>query len=370
MWTRTAVSHRLGLRYPLVQGPFGGGLSTPELAAAVSNAGGLGSFGANHLSPEEILHVARQIRGLTDKTFALNLWVSNHDEALGTFDQAAFAAHLARLQPLLAELGLDPPAYPERFGYRFAEQIDALLEARPPVFSFIYGVPPDQVLAACRAAGIITAGTATTVAEAQALDEAGVDLIVASGFEAGGHRAAFIRPAEESLVGTLALIPQVVDRVSAPVIAAGGIADGRGVAAALALGAQGVQLGTAFLACDESGAPASHRARLLGEGERATTLTRIFTGRLARGLTSRLTQELRGEEGHTAPYPAQGWIMQQIRRAALAQGRSDLIAMWAGQSAPLLRHRHATALLAAIVEETEAVLKRLHQGLASASGTD
>ena len=360
MWTTTAVSQRLGLRYPLVQGPFGGGLSTPELTAAVSNGGGLGSFGANHLSPEGILQVARQIRGLTDRPFALNLWVSNHDEALAAFDQAAFAAHLTRLLPLFAELGLDPPAYPERFGYRFAEQIDALLEARPPVFSFIYGVLPDAVLATCRAAGVVTVGTATTVAEAQALDEAGVDLIVASGFEAGGHRAAFLRPAEESLVGTMALIPQVVDRVTAPVIAAGGIADGRGVAAALALGAQGVQIGTAFLACDESGAPASHRARLLGAGERDTTLTRAFSGRLARGLTNRLTQELRAGEVATAPYPAQGWIMQQIRRAALAQGRGDLIAMWAGQSAPLLRHRRAATLLAALVEETEATLGRLH----------
>lgn len=361
MWATTTVSRRFGTNYPLVQGPFGGGLSTPELAAAVSNAGGLGSFGANHLSPDQILQVARQIRGLTDKPFALNLWVSNHDAALASFDQAAFTAHLAPLLPLFAALNIDPPTYPERFGYSFAEQIDALLEARPPVFSWIYGVPPDAVIAACQRAGIVTVGTATTLAEAQALEAAGADMVVASGFEAGGHRAAFLRPAEESLVGTLALVPQVVDQVRVPVIAAGGIADGRGVAAALALGAQGVQIGTAFLACDESGAPAAHRARLLGAGEHDTVLTRLFSGRLARGLANRLSEELRAEEGRTAPYPAQGWIMQHIRKAALAQGRADLIAMWAGQSTRLLRHRTAAALLAALVEETDAVLGRLTQ---------
>lgn len=195
MWYTTEVRRRLGTQYPLVQGPFGGGLSTPELTATVSNVGGLGSFGANHLSPQENLHVTQQIRALTDKPFALNLWVSNHDEDLATFDQAAFVAHRARLQPLFAELGLDPPAYPERFGYRFAEQVDALLEARPPVFSFIYGIPSDEVLRACRATGIVTIGTVTTVVEAQALEGAGVNLIVASGFEAGGHRGpASVRP--------------------------------------------------------------------------------------------------------------------------------------------------------------------------------
>lgn len=361
MWTSTAVSRRFGTSYPIVQGPFGGGLSTPELVAAVSNAGGLGSFGANNLSPDQILQVARQIRGLTDKPFALNLWVSNHDEALAGFDRAAFSAHLTPLLPLFAALQIDPPEYPERFGYTFAEQIDALLEARPPVFSCIFGVPPADVIAACRRAGIIVVGTATTVAEAQALEAAGVDMVVASGFEAGGHRAAFLRPAEESLVGTLALVPQVVDQVSVPVIAAGGIADGRGVAAALALGAQGVQIGTAFLACDESGAPAAHRARLLGAGEHDTVLTRLFSGRLARGLTNQLLEQLRAEEGRTAPYPAQGWIMQHIRKAALAQGRADLIAMWAGQSTRLLRHSTAATLLTTLVEETNAALSRLQR---------
>jgi nitronate monooxygenase len=184
-------------------------------------------------------------------------------------------------------------------------------------------------------------------------------LIVASGFEAGGHRAAFLRPASESLVGTLALIPQVVDRVRIPVIAAGGIADGRGVAAALALGAQGVQVGTAFLACEESGALPAHREKLFSEEARHTTLTRLFSGRLARGLPNRVTQELHAAEGSIAPYPAQSWIMQQIRRAAIEQGRSDLIAMWAGQSAGLVRHRHAADLIQALLSETDAVMARL-----------
>ena len=175
-----------------------------------------------------------------------------------------FDAAVRRLEPLYDEVGVAAPAYPERFSARFEDQAEAVLEARPAAFSFVFGVPDERVLAAFRDAGIVTLGTATTPDEAVALDEAGIDIIVASGAEAGGHRGAFLAPAEDSLVGTLPLVRIAVEEVQAPVIAAGGIADARGIVAALALGAEGVQIGTAFLATDESGATAEHKAELLG----------------------------------------------------------------------------------------------------------
>ena len=255
----TRITELLSLDHPIVQGPFGGGLSSIELAAAVSNAGGLGSFGAQHLSPEELTQTIEALRAHTDRAFNVNLWVSTHDVPEETFD---WDAAVARLRPLYDRAGVAPPERPRPSSYEFGELTEALIAARPPVFSFVYGIPDADVLDRCRAAGIATIGTAITVDEAVALDEAGVDAIVASGFEAGGHRVAFLRRPEDSLVGTLSLIPAVVDAVGAPVIAAGGIADARQVAAAFTLGADAVQVGTAFLATRQSAASPEHRHAL------------------------------------------------------------------------------------------------------------
>lgn len=229
-----------------------------------------------------------------------------------------------------------------------------MLQARPAVLSFVFGVPSPDLLAHCRALGIVTIGAATTVAEAQALDAAGIDMIVATGCEAGGHRVSFLAPAEQVLTGTLALVPQVVDAVRGPVIAAGGIADGRGVAAAMMLGAAGAQLGTAFLACEESAADGLHRQALFSPAAADTALTRTFSGRLARGMRNRLLRE--GTTLTPAPYPAQNWLMGELKRAAFAAGRSDLGSLWCGQAAPLLRHRHAANLFADLVAQSEACL--------------
>ncbi len=253
---RTRITELIGLDHPIVQGPFGGGLSSVELAAAVSNAGGLGSFGAQHLSPEQLTETIAALRAATARAFNVNLWVSTHDVPEETFD---WDAAVARLRPLYDEAGVAPPERPRPAAHAFEVQAEAVIAARPPVFSFVYGIPDAAILDACREAGIVTAGTAITVEEAVALDEAGVDAIVASGFEAGGHRVAFLRPAQDSLVGMLSLIPAVVDAVEAPVIAAGGIADARQVAAALTLGAEAVQVGTAFLATRQSAASPEHR---------------------------------------------------------------------------------------------------------------
>ncbi|MDP1579739.1 MAG: nitronate monooxygenase [Candidatus Didemnitutus sp.] len=343
---------RLGLRHPIIQGPFGGGLSTVRLVAAAADAGGLGSYGAHLLAPEEILRLSSDIRAATPGPFALNLWVSNDDAPGRVLDPAEHADMCTRLAEAHAELGLPcPPLLTEPLPVAadFEAQADAVIAARPAVFSFVFGVPSSAILRACRDCGIITVGAATTVEEAVTLEAAGVDAVVATGFEAGGHRPSFMRAAEESLHGTLALVPRVAARVRIPVIAAGGIADARGVRSALALGAQAVQIGTAFLACEESGAGDAHRERLLaGEQAGDSRLTRAVTGRLARFLPNRLLECL--EAGPNLPYPRPSWFTSPLKRAAIAQGRAEWIPLYAGQAAPLLRHRKAAELMTALCE--------------------
>ena len=353
-WHASRVSELLGLRHPIIQGPFGGGLSSVELVAAVSGAGGLGSFGVHHLDPAAIAAVAGKLREATSGPFALNLWVSNHDLPETEMTRSRFDYAVARLRPLYDEVGAEPPSYPERFSASFEEQAEAVLEARPAAFSFVFGVPDAGLLDALRERGIVTLGTATTPDEAVALDDAGVDVVVASGAEAGGHRGAFLRVAEDSLVGTLPLVAIAAAEVRAPVVAAGGIADARGIAAALALGADAVQIGSAFLATQESGTTAEHRAALLGPA-RQTRLTRAFSGRLARGLPNQLMEHLTAE-GPIEPYPYQGYLLAPIMAAARAQGRTDVVALWAGQASPLIAHRHAGELYAALVRGTEDLL--------------
>ncbi|SFJ46538.1 nitronate monooxygenase [Bosea sp. OK403] len=357
MWNETEAARLLRVTYPIVQGPFGGGLSSVELTAAVSNLGGLGSFGAHIFSPAHIRDIVVRIGERTASPFAINLWVDNEDPAMARFDRASFERHVGRLHAHYAALELDTPTFPDRFGQNFDEQIEALIEAAPPVISFVFGVPSPRIVEACRSRGIRTIGNATTVEEAHAIEAAGIDLVLASGAEAGGHRVSFLEPPERSLVGTFALIPQVRDAVRIPVIAAGGIADGRGVAAAMALGADGVQVGTAFLACAESGASPLYRAALLSDRARHTTLTRVFSGRLARAICNGYSEEMAAYGDDLAPYPAQNWLTNSLRGAAIERGRDDLLSIYAGQSAALLCHRTAGELFDALVRETRQVFQ-------------
>ena len=353
-WNRNRLTARLGIDYPIIQGPLGG-LSSQRLTAAVSNFGGLGSFGAHTLAPEAIEGAIAQIRSLTSKPFAMNLWVSMEDEGARASDESAFTRSLAPLAVHLDALGAPRPTYQPYSPARFEDQARVLLDAKVPVFSFIFGIPPREIMEECRANGIVTIGTATTADEAAALEEAGVDAIAASGFEAGGHRGSFLRPAEDSLTGTLSLVPQVVDAVDVPVIAAGGIGDARGVMAVLALGAEGVQIGTAFLACEESGASRLHREALRGQDAGHTGLTRGFTGRLARGIRNRLMEEFNRKEAEILPYPLQRALVRHLSMAAEAAGRSDLLPLWAGQSAALSPHSDVSAFLDSLVEEVSAI---------------
>ena len=349
-WNENRLTAILGIDYPVIQGPLGG-LSSQKLTAAVSNFGGLGSFGAHGLTPEAIREASTEIRSLTSKPFAMNLWVSMEDEGARTSDENAFNRSLAPLTTHLAALGAPRPTFKPYSPARFEDQARVLLDAKVPVFSFIFGIPPREVLEECRAQNIVTIGTATTPEEGVALQETGVDVIVASGFEAGGHRGSFLRSAEDSLTGTLSLVPQIVDNVDVPVIAAGGIGDARGVVAALALGAEGVQMGTVFLACEESGASLLHRQALRGKKAGHTALTKGFTGRLARGIHNRLLQELNQDGTAVLPYPLQRSLVRNLAIPAEAAGRSDLLPLWAGQSADLSTCTDVSVFLTSLVEE-------------------
>ena len=353
-WNRNRLTATLGTAYPIIQGPLGG-LSSQRLTAAVSNFGGLGSFGAHSLAPDRIAEVIAQIRSLTTKPFAVNLWVSMEDDGARSSDERAFNRSLAPLAVHLAELGAARPEYTPYVPTRFEDQARVLLDAAVPAFSFIFGIPPREVLDECRRKKIVTIGTATSPEEAAALDEAGVDAIVASGFEAGGHRGSFLRPAEDSLMGTMSLVPRIVDIVGVPVVAAGGIGDARGVVAALALGAEGVQMGTVFLGCEESGASPLHREALLGTDAGHTGLTKGFTGRLARGIRNRLMEELNRHGTELLPYPLQRGLVRSLSTAAEAAGRSDLLPLWAGQSAGLSACSDAVTFLGLLVEEVAGI---------------
>jgi nitronate monooxygenase len=359
MWKSNELTELLSIEYPIIQGPFGGGQSSVELTATVSEAGGLGSFGANATRPEQIIETVTAIRQKTANPFAVNLWVSDADDSVATFTKAAFDRHVARLRPYFEALEVETPEFPVRFGQSYEEQVEALLTASPPVFSFVYGIPSQTVLAACRDRHIVTVGTATTVEEAVALEQAGVDAVVATGSESGGHRVSFLKAPEDSFIGTFALVQLVRARVKIPVIAAGAITGGHAIAAALALGADGVQIGTAFLACEESAASPSQRDFLFSEGHRETVLTRVFTGRLARSLRNDLSNLGNGDLAETAPYPVQNWLIGQLKAAAIARGNLDLVALMAGQGVPLLTHRRAAALFEACVRDTDAVFHRL-----------
>lgn len=337
-----ALTSRLGVDHPVVQGPFGG-LSTPRLVAGVSNLGGLGSFGLDQVAPDQIGPTAAAIRALTDKPFNLNLWVTLDGDDRLEIDEAEFERLWAIFEPYYRELGVAKPERPRRYRQSYDEQFEAVLEAEPAVFSTVFGVPTADQIARCRKKGIAVIGTATTVAEALVLEDAGVDAIAATGFEAGGHRVSFLKRAEDSLMGTFVLTQLVSARVKVPVISAGGVVDAKGVKAALMLGAQAAQVGTAFLACEESGASPEHRAALFSPLAEDTTLTRAFSGRLGRGLRNRWLDEM---PANAAPYPVQVWFTNKLKPAALARGSIDLVSAWSGQIAPKLKHTTIPPLMA------------------------
>jgi len=355
-WRKTALTDLLGLDLPIVQAPMAGGMCTPGLVAAVSEAGGLGGLAFGMTAPDAVAAEIDAVRARTDRPFAANVF--SYDRGTATPGQLDRSARL--LDPVRSELGL-PPAGPgaPASAYDVRDQIRAAVEAGPPVLSFTFGMLPADELAECRRRGIVTIGTATSVAEAEALEAAGVDVVCAQGAEAGGHRGTFLHPFEDGMTGTAALTAAVAARVRVPVLAAGGIMDGRGVAAVLALGAAGAQLGTAFLVCDEAGTPAPYREALLSPAAARTAVTRAFSGRPARGILNRLMELARGAEDGLPPYPVQNDLTKGIRAAAAAAGRAEYMSLWAGQGAPLCRPMPAARLLGTLAAEADAAVARL-----------
>jgi nitronate monooxygenase len=350
----TRVAGLLGTRHPIVQAPMAGGFTTPELAAAVSNAGALGSLGGATLGPDELRDAIAAVRRLTDRPFGVNLFAPLPFPEVVAEQVAAMQAVLA---PVRDELGLPEPQ--DVLSQPPPELVDAQLavvaEERVPVFSFTFGVPP---LERIRDAGSVVLGTATTVEEAVELERLGVDAIVAQSGEAGGHRGTFLGPFEDAVVGGVALVPRIADRVSVPVLLAGGIMDGRGIAAALALGAEGVQLGTAFLGCPEGGIAPLQRDAMAGAPD-STVVSRAYSGRHARLVRTPLVDAIENAAVEPLPFPLQAMITADVRAAALAASRTDLLLVLAGQGAAAVRELPAAELVGTLVRETEEAIRRV-----------
>lgn len=360
----TVLTERLGLQHPIIQAPMAGGGDTPALVAAVSEAGALGSIGATYLTPQQIAETCAAVRDKTRRPFGINLFVPDAPIP-GPIDARAA---VGRVAPFFEQLGLPRPGPPSPAARDFDAQLDAALEGGASVFSFTFGMLPTAARQKVKTRGLMLAGTATTVDEAIALERAGIDSVVAQGSEAGGHRGTFAGPIdaaafEASMVGTFALVPQIVDAVRVPVVASGGIMDGRGIAAALALGAAGVQLGTAFLTCDEAGVPDVYKQAILNAHEDHTRITRAFSGRPARGIVNRFMREVEApwwpQQFSILPFPLQNTLTRPLRAAAAKQGRPEFLSLWAGQGVRMARRMKAGDLVAALVKETDAAIERL-----------
>jgi nitronate monooxygenase len=331
---RRTIADLFGIELPIIQAPMAGSQGS-GLAIAVSSAGGLGSLPTAMLTPDALRAEAAAIRAATDRPFAMNFFC----HAAPAADDARDAAWRALLAPYYDELGVDRnaiPAGPARAP--FDDEVAAVVEEiRPPVVSFHFGLPEQRLLERVRATGAKILSSATTIDEARWLAQRGVDAVVAQGLEAGGHRGMFLTSDVTTQAGTLALLPQIVDAVGVPVIAAGGIADARGVAAAFELGAAGVQIGTAYLLCPEATTTPMHRAALQSEAARHTALTNVITGRPARAIVNRLVRELGPLRDDLPQFPLPTAAVMPLRAAAEARGSGDFSPLWSGQNASQCR---------------------------------
>lgn len=366
-WPRRDLIGLLGIEHPIIQAPMAGA-STAALAAAVSNAGALGGFGGTDSSPDELRDVIRAIRRRTRRPFIVNLYLNRSQAYVAEPDREA--ALKAALGSAHAELGAGEVPDPIALFGEFYSQVAVAIEERVPVLSTHFGAPGVEVMRELKAGGTKVISTATTIDEARQLEAAGVDAVIAQGSEAGGHRGTFAAPPGQADIGTMALVPQIVDAVSVPVIAAGGIMDGRGIAAALMLGASGVQLGTAFVPCPETGVNPAYVERLLAAGPGDTILTDVMSGRPARLLRNRLTDLLEENRAQRLAFPEQLSMTRKLRQAAAAAGNGEYLPMWAGQGVALARAMPAAELVQTLVAEAQAALAAAARApLAAATGT-
>ena len=317
---------KLGMKYPLVVAPMAGGPSSPQLVAAASDAGALGSAGLAYSNPGQIEDFAAKVRQRTDRPFAINLFIPRPTPQI---QPHAISRAIAATASYRSELGLATAQLSEPFEEDFDAQFEAVLRVRPAAFSFVFGLLPAEHRRAARQAGMVLIGTATTQQEAQALEESGVDAITLQGFEAGGHRGIFDPEAPDTELGIRELLTQSMARVRVPLIAAGGLMTAADIQVALVAGAKAVQMGTAFLTSTEAGTAAPYRAKLL-DPARKTRTTRVFSGRLARGIENRFMQEMSAEVDAILPFPAQNKFTRDIRSASAAVGSADFLSLWAG----------------------------------------
>ncbi|KAB8138092.1 nitronate monooxygenase [Gracilibacillus oryzae] len=352
------ITKHLNIKYPIIQAPMAGGVTTSKLVAEVSNAGGLGMIGAGYMPPEKIREQIREIKQLTDRPFGINLFVPNE------FHISESVVELADklLQPIRAQLNiqkkdqLEIPDY-ESVLENFLAQVQVVVEEKVSVCSFTFGIPSDEIIEQLKQHNIVLIGTATTVKEAVENERAGMDCVVVQGSEAGGHRGNFLSKDDECVVGLMSLVPQVVDNIKIPVIAAGGIMDGRGLMAAQCLGAQAVQMGTAFLTCEESGAHSIHKEAVLDAAGEETVLTRTFSGKWARGLKNDYISLFQEYENFFPTFPVQNKLTQDIRKAAAAQNNKAFMSLWSGQSTGLAKAQTVRSLVDNIVSQAEKIKK-------------
>lgn len=351
---RTDICRVLQIDYPIIQAGMAGGPTTPELVAQVSKAGGLGTLGAAYLTPEKLRKDILSIREQTDKPFAVNLFAGNPKDDFSRLEQVQQALH-----PVYTELGIEKPGTSFQSPDFGEEQFRICLELAVPIISTAFGCLTPIQMTAAKDQGVLVITMATTVEEAIQAQAAGADAIVAQGSEAGGHRGSFSfeRHSMGGQVGLMALVPQVVDAVDIPVIAAGGIADGRGLVASLALGAQAVQVGTRFVAAKESGAHAVYKQAIFDSTEESTVMTKSFSGRPARGIYNRFIKQFELSGTKPLPFPSHNTVTKEIRGTAAKTGNPDFMSLWAGQATRSLTHEEAAAdIVASMMAQARALV--------------
>ncbi|MDP1603580.1 MAG: nitronate monooxygenase [Legionella sp.] len=347
MWPITTITERTSIQFPIIQAPMAGGATTPELVAAVSNAGGLGSLGAGYMQAPALKAAITRIRELTNKPFSVNLFIpEKHQAKASQINQMCHWVEAACPELKIKLSPVTPPYAPS-----FDEQMQVILEENVPVFSFTFGILTDEWIEKLKKKGIYLIGTATTLTEALLLEAKQIDAIVAQGSEAGGHRGTFIGSAEDALVSINLLLEELQKNIKIPVIAAGGIMDGKGIIRALTSGAQAVQMGTVFLSCHESGIHPRYKEALLKLTEDRTTLTRVFSGKMARGIRNKFIERMQAYQDNLLDYPVQNALTRPMRNDAEKKGNVEFMSMWAGQSAHLSKACSASELLNTLIND-------------------
>jgi nitronate monooxygenase len=352
----TDLCKLLDIDYPIIQAGMAGKITSPELVAAVSNAGALGMLGAAYMTPDQLDQAIRDVRKLTDKPFGVNLFFFEPSKEKGNITEMQKYLNSFRQElhiPLQGEDDVD-----------YIDQQDALLEVvfdhRVPVLGATFGIPSVETLQKVKMLGIRTTMMVTTVREAVLAENAGIDILIAQGGEAGGHRGTLEvkKGSHGVLIGTMALVPQVVDHTTVPVVAAGGIMDGRGLVASLALGAQGVQLGTRFLLAKEAETHPVYREQLIKATEEDTVITTMFSGRPARGIGNYFIEKTEQQSPDPLPYPWQNQVTQDIRQAAAKQNDSRFMSLWAGQGLRLaVKEERAEDIIIRIIEQAKRMIE-------------